>query len=115
MRRSLTSAIVDECRAGDEAAIIFAAAFYQALGFGRDIETAYKLGKSALKLEGIPEDQIPELHHRQGIKPAEVVLPRPSLAPPPNSVQSATGQRIIDNSSSQRRFGPKHRRPRKNR
>jgi hypothetical protein len=62
---------------GDEAAIIFAAAFYQALAFGRDVETAFKLGKGALKLEGIPEDQIPELHHRGGVEPAKVVLVDP--------------------------------------
>ena len=62
---------------GDEAAIVFSAAFYQALGFGRNVETAFKLGKNALKLEGIPEDQTPELYHRRGVRPAEVVLVDP--------------------------------------
>src|SRR5207237_123739 len=33
---------------GDQAAIIFAAAFYQALGFGRDVQTAFDLGVNAL-------------------------------------------------------------------
>ncbi len=63
---------------GDEAAVVFAAAFYQALGFGRDVRTAFKLGKNALKLEGIPEEQTPELHYRQNaIDPAKVVLVDP--------------------------------------
>jgi hypothetical protein len=63
---------------GDEAAIVFAAAFYQALGFGRDVQTAFKLGKNALRLEGIPEEQTPELlYRRRVINPAKLVLVDP--------------------------------------
>jgi hypothetical protein len=63
---------------GDNAAIVFAAAFYRALGFGRDVQTAFKLGKNALKLEDIPEEKTPELHYRQNaIDPAKVVLVDP--------------------------------------
>jgi len=60
---------------GDKAAIVLAAAFYRALGFGQDVQTAYKLGKHELKLKGIPQDQIPELHYRrEEVDPAKVVL-----------------------------------------
>jgi len=63
---------------GDNAAIVFAAAFYRALGFGQDVQTAYKLGKNELKLEGIAEEQIPELHfRREEVDPAKVVLVDP--------------------------------------
>jgi hypothetical protein len=63
---------------GDRAAIIFAAAFYRAIGFGRDIQTAYKLGKNELKLKGISESQTPELHYRhEVIDPTKVVLVDP--------------------------------------
>ena len=41
---------------GDKAAIIFAASFYRAIGFGRSVEQAFEQGKVALLLEGIPED-----------------------------------------------------------
>jgi CHAT domain-containing protein len=75
--QSVDCAIGMNAAIGDDAAILFAAAFYQALGFGRDVETAFKLGKGALKLEGIPEDQTPELHHRKGVKPAKVFLVDP--------------------------------------
>ena len=40
---------------GDEAAIKFAVGFYDALGAGRDFETAYKFGCIAIDLKGIPE------------------------------------------------------------
>jgi hypothetical protein len=68
---------------GDKAAIAFAAAFYRALGFGQDVETAFKLGKSELKLRGIPEEKTPELLYRGGVDPARVVLvdPRPPRRP----------------------------------
>ena len=40
---------------GDEAAIIFAASFYRAIGFGRSIKDAFDQGKIAIMVEGIPE------------------------------------------------------------
>jgi len=46
---------------GDEAAIKFAVGFYDALGAGRDFETAYKFGCSAIDLKGIPEYLTPVL------------------------------------------------------
>lgn len=46
---------------GDEAAISFAIGFYQALGAGRTIEEAYKLGCVQIRLQGIPEHLTPVL------------------------------------------------------
>lgn len=46
---------------GDHAAIAFAIGFYQALGAGRTIEEAYKLGCVQIRLEGIPEHLTPVL------------------------------------------------------
>jgi hypothetical protein len=45
----------------DRAAISFSAGFYQALGNGRSIEDAFKLGCAMIQLEGFPEDSLPEL------------------------------------------------------
>jgi hypothetical protein len=59
----------------DDAAIAFAAAFYRALGFGRNIQEAFDLGKNALMNLQIREDQMPRLYCRQGAEdPAKVVL-----------------------------------------
>jgi hypothetical protein len=46
---------------GDKAAIAFAIGFYQALGAGRSIEDAYKLGCVQIRLQGIPEHLTPVL------------------------------------------------------
>ena len=46
---------------GDKAAIAFAVGFYDALGAGRDIKFAHKLGCAAIRLEGIPEYLTPVL------------------------------------------------------
>jgi predicted transcriptional regulator len=59
---------------GDEAAIVFAAAFYQGIGFGRSVKQAFDSGKAALMLEGIPEEQTPELLIRKGIDPDKIFL-----------------------------------------
>ena len=45
----------------DDAAIEFSVAFYDALGAGRTIDFAYELGKSAIEMEGISGNQIPQL------------------------------------------------------
>jgi hypothetical protein len=46
---------------GDKAAIAFAVGFYDALGSGRDIEFAHKLGCAAIRLEGVSEYLTPVL------------------------------------------------------
>lgn len=59
---------------GDPAAIAFAASFYRAIGFGRSVQEAFEQGKVALLLEGIPEENTPELLHRSEIDPTTVFL-----------------------------------------
>ena len=46
---------------GDSAAISFAAGFYQALGYGRDIKTAFDLGCVQIDLENLGEQDAPKL------------------------------------------------------
>jgi len=48
-------------RIDDSSAISFATAFYRALGYGRDIETAFKLGCLQINLEDLGEHDIPKL------------------------------------------------------
>lgn len=58
----------------DEAAITFAASFYRAIGFGRSVKEAFDQGNVALSLEGIPEENTPQLVCRQGVDPSTVFL-----------------------------------------
>lgn len=46
---------------GDLAAVSFAIAFYQALGYGRDIKTAFDLGCVQIDLESLNEQDTPKL------------------------------------------------------
>lgn len=61
---------------GDQAAIVFAASFYRALGFGRSVQEAFDLGTTAVLLEGIPEESTPRLIARPGA-PEPAYLFRP--------------------------------------
>ncbi len=45
----------------DQAAIEFSVGFYDVLGAGRTVDFAYKLGCSAIRLSGIPEESVPIL------------------------------------------------------
>jgi hypothetical protein len=75
---AITSVI--DCAIGmDEAvdnrsAIIFASAFYRAIGFGRSIRDAFEQGKVALLLEGLPNENLPELLVRKSIDPSSICL-----------------------------------------
>ncbi|MEL7227458.1 MAG: CHAT domain-containing protein, partial [Cyanobacteria bacterium J06576_12] len=46
---------------GDRAALEFAVGFYDALGAGRSIDDAFKVGCISLDLEGLPESLVPVL------------------------------------------------------
>lgn len=46
---------------GDSSAISFASAFYQALGYGRDVATAFELGCIQIDLENLNEEDTPKL------------------------------------------------------
>ncbi len=63
----------------DEAAIAFSAAFYEALGYGQSVQTAFDLG--LVQLTGAGADRsLAKLHKRRGVKPSEIILvdpPRP--------------------------------------
>jgi CHAT domain len=60
----------------DEAAIAFAAAFYEVLGYGRSVQAAFDL--ASVQLEGAGADpSLAKLHKRRGVKPAEIILVRP--------------------------------------
>ena len=50
---------------GDKSAVLFAEAFYDALGAGSDYEEAHKIGCSAIALEGSSEYSTPVLKYRK--------------------------------------------------
>ena len=60
----------------DEAARVFAAAFYSAVGFGLSIRKAFDQARAALMLERIPEEEIPELFVGEGLNADQLVLVR---------------------------------------
>ena len=57
----------------DEAAISFGVAFYQAIGFGRNVETAFKIGCNQLQLMGFEEENPYKLIAVNG-EPGKVVF-----------------------------------------
>jgi len=59
----------------DKAAIKFSAAFYKALGYGRDVKTAFELGCNQIDLEKLEKQDIPKLLALKN-KPEEIVFVR---------------------------------------
>lgn len=57
---------------GDRAGVMFAAAFYRALGFGRSIAEAYEMAKAELRLIRMPRSQGIELFVRNGMERGEI-------------------------------------------
>jgi hypothetical protein len=59
---------------GDDAAITFAASFYRALGFGKSVKESFEQGRLSLLLEGIPEENTPQLLCKDGVDPASLFI-----------------------------------------
>jgi hypothetical protein len=91
---------------GDDAAVIFSAAFYQALAFGSTVKEAFELGKNQLEIMGIAESKTPVIMIRDGVNPLEVLLtaPPPAAAPLPAPDTRHPGQTI--NVHDNARVGP---------
>lgn len=79
---------------GDEAAAIFAASFYRALGFGRSVQNAFDQGLVALSVTNIPEEAIPKLLVKDGVDPNQIILVsgrKPRVASPTKVVPAPAG------------------------
>jgi tetratricopeptide (TPR) repeat protein len=64
---------------GDEAATVFASSFYRAIGFGHSLREAFDQGITSLLLEGIAEEETPDLLVKEGVDANKVVLIAPSI------------------------------------
>lgn len=62
---------------GDDAARIFSSQFYSSIGFGLSVGKAFKQAKAAMMLEGINEENTPELFIQKGLDENEIVLVNP--------------------------------------
>jgi hypothetical protein len=57
---------------GDDDAIAFAGQFYEALGYGEDVETAFAAAKNAIAIEKLPGSDVPTLLPRNGVEPSRL-------------------------------------------
>lgn len=71
----------------DPAAKVFASRLYSAIGFGLDLDKAFRQAKAALMLEGIPEEHTPALFTNGNQPPEEVIL----VCPPDRNASPCTG------------------------
>jgi hypothetical protein len=70
----VNSAIGMRIGIGDEAARVFAAQFYSAIGFGKSVKEAFEQARALVMLEGIGEQDTPVLFARTGVDLAELRL-----------------------------------------
>ena len=62
---------------GDEAALTFSSQFYSAIGFGLSVDKAFEQAKALLMLEGIPEQDTPELFIHEGLNAKDIIIVKP--------------------------------------
>jgi hypothetical protein len=72
--REIEAAIGMNSSISDEAARVFAANFYAALGYGRSVRTAFDQARASLMLEGVPGDRTPQLFTRGDVKESKLIL-----------------------------------------
>lgn len=71
------SAIGMNTSIGDEAAKIFASQFYSAIGFGLSVGKAFDQAKALIMMEGLNEENTPELFCQEGLDANELIIVRP--------------------------------------
>lgn len=59
---------------GDKSAIAFASAFYEALGFGESVHSAFEVAKTSIDLSGLPDANLPQLIARRGKNPKKLLF-----------------------------------------
>lgn len=62
---------------GDDAARIFSSQFYSSIGFGFSVNKAFQQAKAMLMLEGISEENTPELFIKEGLNGDDIILVQP--------------------------------------
>ncbi len=72
--KHIPAAIGMKTSIGDDAARVFAAQFYSAIGFGLSVQRAFAQARAALMLESIPEEDTPELFLADGVDGDALVL-----------------------------------------
>ena len=72
----ISAAIGMKTSIGDEAARIFAALFYSAIGFGLSVGHAFRQARAAVMLEGLQEEDTPELYVTAGLDADDLVFVR---------------------------------------
>jgi len=65
----------------DQSAASFSSAFYQALGYGKDLQTAYQLGCVQIALDGLEGEDTPQLIALRG-DPSKINLIKPKAPKP---------------------------------
>lgn len=62
---------------GDEAARIFSSQFYSSIGFGLSVKKSFEQAKALVMLEGITEQQTPELFIKNGLDSEYLIIVKP--------------------------------------
>lgn len=73
---------------GDEAARVFSSQFYSSIGFGLSVQKAFNQAKALLMMEGIDEENTPELFIKAGLDPNELIIVKPQNEDRPETKNS---------------------------
>ena len=74
----MESAIGMKTTIGDNAARIFSSQFYSSISFGHSVKKSFDQAKALLMLEGINEEDTPELFVHEGVLADEIIIVKPS-------------------------------------
>ena len=84
----------------DDAARIFSASLYRALGFGRTVQEAFELGLFAIKAENLQEESIPQLLEREEGIAAKIRIVEPDETAIDESTSQQSGDIVIGGNAS---------------
>ncbi|MBK9273028.1 MAG: CHAT domain-containing protein [Flavobacteriales bacterium] len=76
--KHIPAAIGMNTSVGDHAARLFSSQFYSAIGFGLSVKKSFDQAKAGLMLEGVEEEDVPELFTSEGVDANDLVIVKPA-------------------------------------
>lgn len=62
----------------DAAAKVFSSQFYSSIGFGLSVQKSFDQAKALIMMEGINEENVPELYIKEGVSSNDLIIVKPS-------------------------------------
>lgn len=105
LTKVIDSTIGMQASINDYTAILFAASFYRAIGFGRSVQQSFEQGVTSIMLENALGKEIPQLYAKKGVKLSNLYIGNKLIEPAQIVFNDKDGELFARDSASNLGYG----------